>query len=145
MYLFTYLPITCHQLAAQKIRVLSSPRQNARLPYVTQNVLLTVAAFRPWRGSQCPAAQDPAPDEAMKIHELSESVRQWISKPVETVLLFYCLTINWRRGWDLNPRTSSVTSFPGPRTRPTMRPLHACCLQSCIIAGLRVSCKFWNG
>ena len=23
-----------------------------------------------------------------------------------------------RRGWDLNPRTLSVTSFPGPRTRP---------------------------
>ena len=72
MYLFTYLPIAYHPLVAQKIRVLSSPRQNARLPYVTQNVLLTVAAFRPWRGSQCPAAQDPAPDEAMKIHEFRE-------------------------------------------------------------------------
>jgi len=60
----------------QKTRVLSSPRQNARLPYVTQNVLLTVAAFRPWRGSQCSAAQDPAPDEAMKTHESSESVGQ---------------------------------------------------------------------
>lgn len=63
MSLFTYLPV--YFLPDTKIRVLTSPRQNTRLPRVTQNGLLTVAAFRPWRGSQCSAAQDPAPDEAM--------------------------------------------------------------------------------
>src|SRR5690606_9981723 len=45
---------------AKNIRVLSSLRQFTRLPRVTQNGLLTVAAFRPWRGSQCSAARDPA-------------------------------------------------------------------------------------
>ena len=91
MYLLRiYLSTVINKRAAQKIRVLSSPRQNARLPYVTQNVLLTVAAFRPWRGSQCPAAQDPAPDEAMKIHELRESVRQWSVKQWK---LSYCSTV----------------------------------------------------
>ena len=54
-----------------KIRVLASLRQSTRLPRVTQGILLTVAVFRPWRGSQ-PAAQDPASDEAMQTHESSE-------------------------------------------------------------------------
>jgi hypothetical protein len=57
------------EMARQKIRVLPSPRQSTRRPRVTQNGLLTVAAFRPWRGSQCSAAQDPVPDEAMEPHE----------------------------------------------------------------------------
>ena len=55
--------------SSEKTRVTTSLRQATRQSYVTQNVLLTVAAFRPWRGSQCPAAQDPVSDEAMKSHE----------------------------------------------------------------------------
>jgi hypothetical protein len=57
----------------KKARVLASPRQSTRHPRVTQDGLLTVAVFRPWRGSQCPAAQDQAPDEAMQTHELRSS------------------------------------------------------------------------
>jgi len=41
-----------------------------RHPRGTQNGPLTAAAFRPWRGSRCSAAQDPATDEAMQIHDL---------------------------------------------------------------------------
>ena len=73
-------PFALLGMSQKEIRVLSSPRQATRLPRVTQDGLLTVAAFRPWRSSQCPAAQDPAPGEAKRTHE------------------------SWRRGRDLNPR-----------------------------------------
>ena len=62
--------IECKRVFGKKIRVLSSLRQHTRHSHVTQNGLRTVAAFRPWRGLQCSAAQDPAPGEAMKTHEL---------------------------------------------------------------------------
>ena len=79
-----------------------------RRPDGTWNIKFTVAVFRPWRGSQCSAAQDPAPDEAMKTHEDS-------CKNCCTLSTIFALAE--REGFEPS-RAIHPTSFPGPRTRP---------------------------